>query len=132
MATLNPYFGPHAGSLTISVGFFQIGSGSFTAFSDFQANFAGSYSVVGHDGSFTLAIGLTDQNPASASGPCKITLSDKTDAAATYKVNGSKLTITTSLIDTPIDVYVQDNGTQIDNIQGQSISIKQSDGAEDV
>ena len=132
MATLDPYFGPHAGTLTVNVGFFQVASGSFTTFSNFQAVFAGSYSVIGHSGDFTLAVGLTDKNPTSTSGPCSITLSDKTDAAAKYQVNNAKLTITTTLNSTPIDVYAQDGATQIDNVQGQSITIRQSDGTEDV
>ncbi len=123
MAKLDPYFGPHAGSLKIYVGIFSIGTGDFTAFSDFQAAFAGSYSAFGQSGTFAIAIGLTDQNPASTSGACQVTLNGKSDSAAKYQVNAQKLTITTALNDAPLDIYTNQNGTQVDNISGHSIWI---------
>jgi hypothetical protein len=123
MAKLPAYFGPHTGKLQIYVAGFDIGSGSFSAFADFNAAFAGSYDFLGQSGQFTIAINLSDQNGTSASGPCQVTLNGQTDNAATYKVNGKKLTFTTSLNDTPLDIYVKQKGTQVDNISGHNIWI---------
>lgn len=50
-------------------------------------------------------------------------LNGQTDNTATYKVNGKKLTFTTSLNDTPLDIYVKQKGTQVDNISGHNIWI---------
>jgi hypothetical protein len=123
MAKLEPYFGPHTGPMKIYLGVFQVGSGSFPAFSDFQTQFAGSYSALGQSGTFNIAISLTDQNPASASGPCQVTLNDQTDDAATYHVSGPKLIITTALNDAPLDIYPGQHGTQVDNISNHNIWI---------
>ena len=132
MAKLDPFFGPHAGALQIYVASFPVGTGNFTAFGDYQADFTGSYSFLFQSGTVTIAIGLTDQNPTSTSGPCKISLNDKTDAAATYQVIGQRLRINTPLNDLPIDVYVNNNGTQVDNVSGHNIWIGASDGTQEV
>lgn len=123
MAKLGGFFGPHGGALRIFVGFFDIGSGTFGAFGDFAAKFAGSYNAMGQSGTFTINVALTDQNATSASGPCTITLNDKTDSAATYQANGSKLTVTTALNDAPLHIYPSQSGTQIDNISDHNIWI---------
>ncbi len=102
MAKIAPYFGPHSGPLKIWLGIFQIGSGNFTAFSDFQADFAGTYSALGHSGRFAIKIALTDQNTASTSGACHIVLNGRTDNTATYEADGAKLTVKTVLNDTPL------------------------------
>lgn len=123
MAKLGQYFGAHTGVLKIYVGFFQIGSGTFKTFNDFQTEFTGSYVILGQPGTFTIGIRLTDDDPASSSGPCEITLSNQTDDAATYEISGQKLTFTTKLNDTPIDVYVSKGGTQVDNVSGHNVWI---------
>ncbi len=123
MAKLVGFFGPHNGQLKIYVWNWQIGSGAFSAFSDFDCKFAGSYSAVGQSGTFAIGIVLTDQNPASGSGPCTVTLNDKIDSAASYQTNGQKLTITTKLNDAPLDIYPGEGGTQIDNISDHNIWI---------
>lgn len=97
MARIAPYFGPHTGPLKIWLGIFQIGSGNFTAFSDFQADFSGTYSALGHSGRFAIKIALTDQNAASTSGACHIVLNGRTDNTATYEADGAKLTVKTVL-----------------------------------
>jgi hypothetical protein len=125
MATLDRYFGTHTGTLKIYIGAFQIGTGSFEAFDDFHAEFTGSYVVLGQPGTLTIGIWLNDDNPGSSSGPCEITISGKTDDAATYRVNGPKLTLTTKLNDTPVDVYGSQGGTQIDGVSGHNIWIGQ-------
>jgi hypothetical protein len=109
--------------LNIYVSIFPIGSGSFTTFSDFQAKFVGSYTVAGQPGSFAIEIKLTDHNPTSTSGHCEVMLNGNMDNAATFRVSGQKLTITTHLNSTPIDVYVGQGGTQVDNISGHNIWI---------
>lgn len=123
MSTLTPYFGPHAGALKIYVGIFSVGTGQFTNFGDFLAIFTGSYSAFGQSGTFAIAIALTDQNAASTSGPCQVTLNGKVDSAATYQVGAQKLTITTLLNTVPLDIYVYQAGTQVDHISGHSIWI---------
>jgi hypothetical protein len=47
MTTLDPYFGTHDGDLQIYAGVLVIGSGTFTSFKDFQADFTGSYEFGG-------------------------------------------------------------------------------------
>jgi hypothetical protein len=123
MSTLNPYFGPHSGMLKIWLGIFQVGTGTFAAFSSFLADFSGSYSALGHSGTFAIEINLTDQNNSSAAGPCQIKLNGQTDANATYQIANQKLIITTALNSTPIDIYPSNNGTQVDNISGHNIWI---------
>jgi hypothetical protein len=123
MAKLGPYFGPHNGGRKVYLGIFQVGSGSFPDFTDFQVQFAGSYSALGHSGLFKLGLSLTDQNTASLSGPCQATLNDQTDTAATYQVTGQKLVVTTALNDTPLEIYRSQNGTQVDNISNHNIWI---------
>lgn len=125
MAKLNPYFGTHAGEMKIYVGVYQVGKGEFDQFGDFSATFDGSYQFLGQQGTLELQLTLSDQNPAAPAGPCAITLNGKNDTAAKYQVNGQKLTITTELNDTPIDVYGKEGGTQVDNISGHSIWIGQ-------
>jgi len=123
MAKLGGFFGPHNGTLNIWVGIMDIGKGTFGAFADFNANFTGSYDFMGQTGKVALGISLTDQNPTSGSGPCKVTLNDKTDSAAKYQSNGQKLTITTTLNGVPLDIYPRQGGTQIDNISGHNLWI---------
>ena len=57
------------------------------------------------------------------SGPCTLTLNGKTDKAATYQADSSKLTITTTLNAEPIDIYTKQSGTQVDNISGHNLWI---------
>jgi hypothetical protein len=78
---------------------------------------------MGQSGTFAIAVALTDQNPANASGPCTVTLNGKTDSAAKYQTNGPKLTITTTLNDAPLDIFSGEGGTQINNISDHNIWI---------
>ena len=123
MATLDPYFGPHNGPMKIYLGVFEVGTGAFPSFSHFQTEFNGSYSAFGQSGTFAIAINLTDQNPASTSGPCRVTLNGKSDNAASYQVAGGKLIVTTNLNGAPLHVYPHQNGTQVDNISDHNIWI---------
>ena len=123
MAKLDPYFGPHTGKLSIYIGPFCVGSGSFKTFEQFKAEFAGAYAVLGQSGTVLLKIRLADAGPANSSGSCEIVLNDKTDDAAQYRVNEKKLTFTTRLNDTPIDVYRSQGGTQVDGVSGHNFWI---------
>jgi hypothetical protein len=123
MAKLGSYFEGHDGTLKIYWGPGPIGTGSFDSFSDFYAKFTGSYEIFGNPGALTISIRLTDGNPSESSGPCEITLNDKTDNAARYHVNGSKMTCDTALSNTPIDIYGKQGGTQIDGVSGHNIWI---------
>ena len=123
MATLDPFFGPHTGLMKIWLGFFEVGSGNFLAFANYQTQFDGTYSALGQSGTFKIGVTLTDQNAASASGPCQVTLNNNTDNAATYQVSAAKLVVTTTLNDVPLEIYPSQNGTQVDNISGHNIWI---------
>lgn len=123
MATLGPYFGPHTGHRNIYLGIFQVGSGSFPNFSDFQTEFDGSYSALGHSGTFKIGLDLTDRDAGSTSGPCAVTLNGRTDNAASYQVDTPKLVIKTTLNQTPLEIYKSQNGTQVDNISDHNIWI---------
>jgi len=123
MAKLEPYFGPHAGPMKIYLGFFQVGSGDFSSFSDYQAQFAGTYSALGNSGTFAIAISLTDRNAANNSGPCHVTLNSQTDNAASYDASSGKLVVTTTLNAAPLEIYPSQNGTQVDNISDHNIWI---------
>jgi hypothetical protein len=121
---LAQYFGTHTGNLKIYVGPFQVGSGSFTSFGPTLAGFAGSYDAFGNSGSFAIAIQLLNVQNAS-SGSCKVTLNNSMDDSATYAVVGSKLTFQTALNPTPVNIYVNQGGTQIDGISGHNLWIGQ-------
>jgi hypothetical protein len=126
MAKLSAHFGPHTGSLSIFVGFFNVGSGSFVAFSDTEAEFAGSYRTFLTAGDFNIRILLTDDNPNATAGPCEITLNGNVDTTAKYEVHGAKLVIATTLNEMPVAIYPNQGGTQIDNISGHNVWIGQS------
>jgi len=123
MARLGQYFGPHTGRRKLYLGIFPVGSGSFPNFSDFEAEFDGSYSAFGHSGTFKIGLKLTDQNAGSTSGPCQVTLNGKTDKTASYKVAAQKLIIKTSLNDSQLQIYKSQNGTQVDHISDHNIWI---------
>lgn len=122
MAILGSFFGVHAGDLKISIGFFDIGQGNFTVFDDTEVDFAGSYNAFGQKGTFAIRIRLTD-SPDAASGSCEVTLNAKADEAAKYEVHGIKLMIVTTLNPTPVAIYRNQNGTQIDGISGHNLWI---------
>ncbi len=123
MTTLDPYFGTRTGELKIYMGFFEVGSGRFKAFTSLQAEFMGSYTVLGYSGTVAIALKLGGRKRASASGPCRLSLNDRTDDAARYQVNGEKLRLVTELNESPIDIYVHRGGTQIDNVLGYNLWI---------
>ncbi|HVZ53780.1 MAG TPA: hypothetical protein VG986_17565 [Pseudolabrys sp.] len=123
MAKLTPYVGTHSGDLKIWVALFDIGSGQFKNFGDYQMEFQGSYDFAGQSGSFDIAVSLTDQQPNSPSGPCTVTLNGNTDTGAHYQTQNGKLTVTTALNQVPIDLHVKGSGTQVDNISGHNLWI---------
>jgi hypothetical protein len=119
---LTQFFGDHTGTLKIYVAIFPVGWGSFTSFTADQATFSGSYNAFGQSGTFTISVqSLTAQS--ASSGTCKLTLNGTTDNAAKYQVNGSKLTLTTTLNSTPVDIYPSQGGTQVDGISGHNLWI---------
>jgi hypothetical protein len=125
MAKLSTHFGPHIGSLNIYVGFFNVGSGKFTTFNDTETEFAGSYQIFLTAGAFNIRILLTHNNPDATTGPCEITLNESVDTTAKYEVHGEKLMIATTLNETPVAIYLNNGGTQIDSISGHNIWIGQ-------
>jgi hypothetical protein len=125
MIKLDIYFGSHTGSMKIYFGIFQIGLGTFTVFNNSEIDFSGSYRTLGQVGTFSIGIQLTNGNPTAASGPCKVMLNGDTDAAAKYRVNGQKLTITTKLNPAPVTIYPSQGGTQVEGISGHNLWIGQ-------
>jgi hypothetical protein len=123
MAKLSPYFGVHAGPLKIWVGFFEVGSGTFRVFDDTEADFTGSYEAFGQAGTFSLRVRLADRNPTAVSGQCEVALNGNSDVAAKYEVHGAKLTVATTLNSTPVAVYRNERGTQVDGISGHNLWI---------
>lgn len=125
MATLPPYFGP------VTVGeqnkiemhilaWPTIGSGSYTAFSDYSAEFAGTISFPFFSGSFGLSLTLLDQDPAATAGPAAVVWNGTTDNNASYSaVNGVLTLNTTALPNEQRSFSLQPNGsgTEIDGLQ---------------
>ena len=122
--TLSQFFGTHTGDLKIYVGPFEVGKGSFISFSNTVAKFSGSYNAFGSRGIFAIAIEFLNAQPG-LSGTCKVTMNDRVDGSSTYQVQGSKLTLKTALNDTPVNVYVNQGGTQIDGVSGHNLWIGQ-------
>ncbi len=120
MATLDPYFGKHAGQLQIYVSKFPIGNGSFGAFANFQATFTGSYTLFFQQHQLQLAIALTDKDVKAVNGPCELTMNGQVDKKETYQTNNGKMTIRTALAQTPIVVYQSQAGTQLDGLDGHN------------
>jgi hypothetical protein len=120
MATLEPYFGKRTGTLDLYVDSFKIGSGSFTTFSNFEAEITGSYTVFGQPGTFAIAIKLTDNDPVATHGPCEITINGQKDGAGKYQTTNQKLTLATTLNAGTLDIYVKQGGTQIDRVTGHN------------
>ena len=119
---LTQFFGGHSGTLSIYVGVFSVGSGTFTTFTAGQATFSGSYNAFGQSGTFTISIQpLTAQS--NSSGTCQLTLNGTADNAAKYQIDGNKLTLTTTLNPGPVDIYPSQGGTQIDGVSGHSLWI---------
>lgn len=118
MATLSDFLGPHAGNMRIFIYMGpicpEVGSGSFTEVSDFVARFAGTYDYLSLKGKVNVAVELKDHDPKAPTGPCSITVMEKTDRAASYRVQGDKLVVTTTLNAKPIEVYVYKKGTEFD------------------
>lgn len=86
---------------------------------------SGSYQIFLTAGAFNIRILLTDSNPAATAGPCEITLNGSVDKTAKYGVYGAKFMITTTLNQTPVAIYLNQGGTQIDNISGHNVWIGQ-------
>ena len=123
MARLTTCFGPHSGELRIYVGIFKVGTGQFSSFDDFHAAFAGSYKMLGKSGALSLEVKLTDQQPNSEAGTCELNLNNQADASAKYQFGDGKLTLTTKLNETPVEVYAAEGGTQFDGVSGHKLWI---------
>jgi hypothetical protein len=99
MATFSPYVG--VGTRTGSkqsiwaniVFFVHVGSGSFTAFSDYALSFAGEIKTAVFNGDLNLSCSITEQNPNSLNGPCEIIINGITATSASYSVTGGQLIV---------------------------------------
>jgi hypothetical protein len=118
---LAKYFGDRTGTLKIYLGFFSVGWGTFTTFTDTQMTFSGSYDAFGQSGTFTLSIQLPNQ--PTPSGTCELTLNTKSDNAAQYQTAGNVLMLVTTLNPTPIKIYPNHGGTQVDGVSGHNFWI---------
>jgi hypothetical protein len=122
MATLTPFFasGTKTGSretIEVKVLFVwdSVGNGSVSAFSQFQIGFEGQISSVFYKGAFNLSLALSDQNPASTSGPAAVTINGQSDDNAKYQVNGNQLTVNATLggKSETMTFYAGDGGTYV-------------------
>ncbi|HET9623570.1 MAG TPA: hypothetical protein VFP84_19495 [Kofleriaceae bacterium] len=135
MAALPPFFAPgtKTGSqetIEVKVVFVwdSVGSGTVSAFSNFQVGFEGQISSVFYKGAFNLSLALSDQNPASTSGPAAITINGQSDNNARYQTNGNQLTVNATLggKSETITFHAGDGGTYV-NLGGaisQSVWLK--------
>jgi hypothetical protein len=121
MATLPPYFGPGTDGQTVKIeahllAWPTVGTGRFTAFSEYSASFTGTYKIVTYSGDVSLSITLTDQNPGATSGPATMVVNGKTDTNARYSVSGNALTVTTTALGNPgtFKIYSGDGGTYVE------------------
>jgi hypothetical protein len=102
MATLLPYIGvgtqtgsKHTIWAKIYVPFFlNVGSGSFTAFSDYSLSFAGRIDTAVFKGDLDLSISVTEHNPNSPNGPCDIVINGITSNSSNYSVTRNQLIVT--------------------------------------
>jgi hypothetical protein len=100
MATLIPYFSQSASSgakrsIWAQFGaFFNVGSGSYTGFSDYAAQFVGVIDTIFYKGTLNLGLALTDQNPEAASGPASFSINGSSADSASYVVDGNTLIVT--------------------------------------
>lgn len=70
----------------------SFGRGRFLQLDPYQASFSGEVDIpLVYRGPVNVSFDLTDRDPTSAIGPCKITVNGRTDYNATYQVEGSKL-----------------------------------------
>src|SRR4051812_33630734 len=96
MAKLTPYFAENTDTqrpveIWAKIGaFLHVGSGNFEAFDDYSVRFSGT----GQGRQLTIALRLTDQDPAARNGPCAIQVNETSDDHATYSVAGDAITIT--------------------------------------
>jgi len=67
-----------------------------------------------------LSIKLSDQAINAGSGSCQIIVDDKVDNSARYQTEDKKITFSTSLAQSRIDVYRSQGGTQIDGLDGHN------------
>ena len=100
MATFSPYvgIGTQTGSkqnIWANIVFFvHVGSGSFTAFSDYSLSFAGEIKTPVYKGDLNLSLSIIEQNPNSVNGPCEIVINGITSTSATYAVTRGQLIVT--------------------------------------
>ena len=121
MATLPPFFasGTTTGSnekIEVKIIIWDnVGSGSFTSFSTFQATFQGQIDSIFFKGSLNISLELTDQNPGASSGPASITVNGLSDGSATYQVNSNQISVNATLggKSETITFYAGDGGTYI-------------------
>lgn len=125
MATLPPFFASGTGTgsnekIEVKVIIWDnVGSGTFSSFSTFQAAFQGQISNIFYNGPLNLSLALTDQNPGASSGPASISVNNLSDSNAQYQVNGSQISVNANLGGKPetITFYAGGGGTYI-NLTG--------------
>jgi hypothetical protein len=106
MATLPPYVGVKTQTGSKKIIWFKlpvppplpsyfsiVGSGSFMAFDDYSLSFAGKIETPIFKGDLNLSLSLTEQNPKSSDGLCKIVINKMTSTSSTYSVTGSQLIV---------------------------------------
>ena len=88
MATLPPFFasGTTSGSnekIEVKIIIWDnVGSGTFSSFSTFQAAFQGQIDSIFFKGPLNISLALTDQNPGASSGPASFRVHNRSESHA--------------------------------------------------
>lgn len=112
MATIAPYLsqGIHAGQqVALKIHEFRwrtVGHGTVSALSDFELKIDGRVELAIYKGDLKIHITLADQDATATSGPCSLQVNSLTDDKATYRVDGSDVTIRTVMGGEKVQVKV--------------------------
>ena len=107
-----------------------ISGANFNGFSDDQADFAGTSGSFPEAATSPLRSGALRSKCGEHVGAVQNFAERSDRRRRTYQVIGQRLRINTTLNDVPIDVYVSNNGTQVDNVRATVLWIAPSDGTE--
>lgn len=121
MATIKPYVATSTAAgqrvelkAKKAVIWLTVGQGEVNAFEPYKVNVAGKIDILGYKGDMLIDLHLTDEDPASKSGPCVLKLNKHVDEQATYTANGRDLLVRAVLGGHKQDIQIlqANNGAQ--------------------
>ena len=121
MATIEPYVATNTAAgqrlelkAKKTVIWLTVGQGAVNAYDPFKVNVAGKIDILGYKGDMLIDLQLTDEDPASKSGPCVLQLNSYVDENATYLANGRDLMVRAVLggHEQNIQILQANNGAQ--------------------